>query len=203
MPRISCLSAFSLVFFALANQAKADIIVDQSQLLDEVYMAQFGQTDLAQSFQQSFDNIVGARVKLTSEVGSGTGDITIQLWDNLPNAAGNLLASGVDLNVAVGEWAEVSFGSLISVIPNTTLYLVFLSSNLGLGLSGSVNNPYPRGNVFANSGFESFPTFDYTFETLADNGSSAVPEPTSIMLVGVGACLIWGFGRSRRAKLVA
>jgi hypothetical protein len=37
------------------------------------------------------------------------------------------------------------------ITPNTTYYLVF-TGNFTLGIAGDVNDPYPSGVVYANSG---------------------------------------------------
>lgn len=171
-----------LLLGGVALPARADV-VDQSQLSDTIFMAGFGQTDLAQSFQQAAANISGASVKLRAGIGTGTGDITIALYDKLPNQAGVLLASGTAVGVSAGQFATVSWSPVVD-IPNTTYYLVFTSTNSTLGLGGDINNPYPRGQVFANAGFGSFPNFDYTFQTFAS--TAAVPEPSVLTLMGLG-----------------
>ena len=85
--------------------------VDQSQLDDSVYIAAFGQTDLAQSFQQADPFITGAQIELQYNAGEGeTGDITISLYDALPNNGGTQLASGTALGVLAGDFATVGFG---------------------------------------------------------------------------------------------
>ena len=151
-------------------------------------MAQFSQTDLAQSFQQTNSNIAGAAIELIVN-GFGTpGDIMIGLWSNLPNAGGALLASGTALSVYQGQWAEVSWTPL-AIVPDTTYYLVFTSTNNSLGIAGDANNPYPRGQVYANNGYQPFPGFDYTFRTYAQ--TETVPEPASLSLVtGAVAALL-------------
>ena len=63
--------------------------IDQNQPDGSVYMAAFSQTCLAQSFQQTHDNIAGAGIKLQSGVGSSD-NVTIQLWTGLPNAGGTM-----------------------------------------------------------------------------------------------------------------
>lgn len=172
-----CLTALS------SGVVHAQIVVDQSQLSDTVYMAEFAQTDLAQSFQQTHSNITGADVQLQAGVGDGnTGDITIALYNNLPSAGGTLLASGTDAGVSAGQFATVSFGQ-VSITPGSTYYLVFTSTNNSLGLGGDTSNPYPNGQVYANSGYGSFPTFDYTFQTFANATPTSTPEPGTYALL--------------------
>ena len=190
MLRLMTYSSLLLVAVSL----HATPIVDQSSLVENATMAAFYQTDLAQSFQQANSNISGAEFKLTAGFGSGLGDITIQLYDLLPNAGGTLMAGGTALGVAGGDFATV-FWSPVTVIPDTTYYLVVTSTNSSLALAGDVFNGYPRGLVFANPGFQSFPGFDYTFQTYFDY----VPEPSSTILLATGLVAIGLLLRRRSA----
>ena len=142
--------------------------VDQSQLSNTTCMAIFSQTDLAQSFIPALPMSCGATIELRTGIGSA-GAVTIELWDALPNAGGNLLATGTDPAAAPGGFATVSWPD-VPVTPGTTYYLVFTADAAGQGMciAGDTNNPYPFGNVFANPGYGPFPTFDYTFEAFGD-----------------------------------
>ncbi len=155
-------------------------VIDQNQPSNPNYMAAFSQTDLAQSFQQANNNIDGAGIFTQANVGGGD-TITISLYDALPNAGGNLLTSGSVSNTTAGAWYDV-FWSPVSVTPNTTYFLVFTSDTNTEGIAGDVNNPYSRGQVYANAGYGSFPNFDYTFRTY-----TAAPEPASLAVLGIGA----------------
>ncbi len=172
-----------LLGVALAAPLFAQEYIDQQSLDGSVYMAAFSQTDLAQSFQsQTASNASGAAVMTQAGVGGGD-TITISLWNLLPNQAGaQQLASGSVSGVAPGQWAEVHW-SPVGISDNVTYYLVFTSNTNTMGLAGSVNNPYPYGNVYANAGYMPFPSFDYAFKTYA------VPEPTALALLGVGLLL--------------
>jgi hypothetical protein len=154
--------------------------VDQSSLSGPVCMAIFSQTDLAQSFIPSLPFSCGATIGFTAGIGD-PGAVTIELWDGLPNAAGNLLATGTDPGATPGGFATVNWPS-VPVTPGTTYYLVFTADAAGQGLciAGDTNDPYPFGNVFANPGYDPFPTFDYTFETLGD-----VVVPVELMAIEV------------------
>ena len=150
----------TVAVFAFSVTASAQLI-DQDQPSGPVYMAGFAQGDLAQSFQQTNANCSGAGILLQAGIGS-TDNVTISLWDALPNAGGTMLASASAMGTA-GEWVDVFWG-YYPVTPATTYYLVF-DGNLTLGIAGDVNDPYPNGNVFANPGYNPFPFYDYAFRT--------------------------------------
>ena len=124
------------------------IEIDQNQPSGPIYMAGFNQTDLAQSFMQSYDNIAGAGILLQAGVGS-TDNVTIQLWDGLPNAGGTMLTQAAATGTA-GQWVDV-YWPAVEITPMITYYLVF-TGNTTLGIAGDLNNPYPNGHVFANPG---------------------------------------------------
>lgn len=188
---------FGLLLLAaiiLATPTWAAIVIDQDAPTDNALMATFAQTDLAQSFQhQGPDhNIAGAGVLLHS---AGAADnITIELWDALPNGGGVLLASGTALGTP-GSYVDVSWAPVV-ITSGVDYFLVFLDGGAsGMGLRGDTTNQYAFGNVFANPGFTAFLTFDYTFRTFTDD-AFGVPEPTTLSLVGLGALAL--LGRRRR-----
>ena len=134
-------------------------VVDQQSLSNTTCMALFSQTDLAQSFVPS----------LLSSNNAGIGDVTIALYDNLPNAGGVLLASGTALGVLAGNWADAIWPE-VPVTPGNTYYIVFTGTNSNQCVAGDTSNPYPDGIVFANSGYTPFLGFDYTFKTISGEG---------------------------------
>lgn len=151
--------------------------IDQQALTNNAYMAAFSQTDLAQSFIPTQNTSCGASI-LLNPTGANVGNITIGLYTNLPNLGGTLLASGTAMGVADGAWANVTWPS-VSVTPGVTYYLVFTSSNNAQGITGDINNGYPSGQVYANAGYGSFPTFDYTFKEFSCGGGGC---PSNIVL---------------------
>jgi hypothetical protein len=166
-----------------AGMAGAGLSIDQQQTDASVYMAGFGQTDLAQSFQQAHNNVAGAGIFLEPEVGSSD-TVTIGLWDGLPNAGGNLLTSGTGTGTQ-GTWFDV-YWTPVNVTPGDTLYLVF-SGNNTLGIAGSSANPYAYGVLYANAGYQAFSDFDYAFRTYyTEDGGVAVPVPGAALLVMMG-----------------
>lgn len=138
-------------------------VVDQNQPNHPENMAEFFQTDLAQSFMQYHANISGAGIFLRAE--AGTDNVTIQLWDDLPNQGGVMLTEASETGVS-GQWVDV-FWSAVAITPATTYYLVF-TGNTTLGIKGDVTNPYPNGQLYANPGFVPFPEYDYAFRTYYD-----------------------------------
>lgn len=167
--RIAILSA--AIVAASTGAAFAQCNIDQNQPNAFVYMAAFSQTDLAQSFQHQVSNsICGAGIFLQPGIG-GTDNVTIDLWTTLPNGGGQMLASG-SAQGTQGQWVDVTW-TPVAIQANTTYYLHF-HGNSTLGISGDVNNPYPFGQVYANPGFGSFPSFDYTFRTTSGAAGSTL-----------------------------
>jgi PEP-CTERM motif len=181
----------STVILLTGRSAHAQIVIDQSQPVSNLFLAALNQEDLAQSFQPSFSNIVRAEVFTYPNI-VGLSNITIQLYDDLPSLGGNLLGSGTATGVTEGIWATVDFGQ-IPVTAEATYYLVFTASNTSLGLAGN-GDTYARGQAFANVGFGSYPQFDYTFRTYSNLGTIA-PEPSTLLLLNIG---ITGFCLRRR-----
>ncbi len=150
-----------LAIVCTAMPAFADWI-DQDQPSGPVYMAAFAQTDLAQSFMQASWNITGAGILLQAGIG-GTDNVRISVWTGLPNAGGTMLAQA-EAQGTQGQWVDVFWGDRVPTDAGVTYYLVF-DGNTTLGIAGDVNNPYPHGCVYANPGFQQYPTFDYAFRT--------------------------------------
>lgn len=188
-----------LIFSALTLPAYAVPMIDQNQPLQNAYMTAFSQTDLAQSFQQSMSNITGAGIFLQPGVGSSD-TVTLSVWDALPNQAGVMLATGTSTGTS-GSWVDV-FWAPVSVVPNTTLYLVF-TGNTTLGVTGTTYDSYPAGYVFSNAGFGPFPSYDFTFRTYYDNqinNPTPTPEPGTLLLMGTGIAglALWSRKRFKR-----
>lgn len=163
-----------LVLFALSPALSAQVL-DQEQNSDTTCMAGYSQTDLAQSFRPSFDNVAGCGIFLRAATGVAE-TVTVELWDALPNQGGTMLASGTTLG-SPGTWADVFWGS-VSVTAGNTYYMVFYANGTSLCFAGDTSNPYPSGQVYANSGFGSFPNFDYTFRTYSnDKPALAISTP--------------------------
>lgn len=171
--------------------------VDQNQPLAGAYMAQFSQGDLAQSFIPSTTAICGAGIGIYNYY-DNTGDVTIMLYDKLPNAGGNLLASGTS-GFSFGDgiwltWVDVSWPA-VEITPGNTYYLVFTCTNPNPMVGGNTENPYPYGMVYANTGYLQFANYDYTFRTFGDNIPINVPVKNwaiylAIALMGIAVTWI-------------
>ena len=106
--------------------------------------------DLAQSFQTPNSNVAGAGVRLhpgivfqSQVIFQGSGSVEISLYDALPNAGGNLLATG-SASGSSNEWLDV-FWTPVAVAPNTDLFLVFVGTVTSGEPAYAFNdgNPYP------------------------------------------------------------
>ena len=147
---------------------------DQAQLSNTTCMAAFSQTDVAQSFIPVQNTICGAGIELS--VGQGTGgDVTISLWDNLPNVGGAVMLATGTAAGNPGDMVDVTWPS-VSITPGLTYYLVATSTDGALCWAGNTSNPYPNGQVYANGGFGAFPTFDYVFHTFYGCGTVALTD---------------------------
>ena len=192
--------AIGFLMIHMGGIASATKIIDQNQWqIGAYYMANFYQTDLAQSFKQTSDNIVGAGIFLTPYLSdynftAATDTITIQLTDALVD--GNILASGSNLGT-LGQWVDV-FWNKVSISADTTYYLIFSSASNNSGIAGTTYNSYPHGQLYAGTEFYSIPDFDYTFRTYADDGSNPVPEPTTMLLFGLGLLGLAGVNRRKK-----
>ena len=169
---------------SLLKLEKVSLMIDQEQTIADVFMASFSQTDLAQSFIPSAGTCCGAGITLVGNIGSGSGSVTISLWTGLPNAGGTQLATGTATVTVGAENVDVNVTwPGVVVTPGLTYYLVFTSTN-NFGLAGSVVNPYPYGQVYANAGYQSFPNYDYTFRTFSCTGE-AVPLGNRALFIGL------------------
>jgi hypothetical protein len=208
LPRAALLAAISVCAVVLAHSTvHASPMLDQEQAVGSTSIAAFSQTDLAQSFRSSQDNVAGAGVQLFNRVTCSPtqcNTVTIELWDALPNVAGaNQLALGSGI-VTADPWVDV-FWSPVGITAGNTYYLVFgIDAPLGgpssHSIGGASGDPYPDGNAFANAGFGAFPTLDYSFRTYYETDVSSAPEPTTAMLLGLGLAGL-GWRRHRRDRL--
>lgn len=188
---------------AFAPMVLSAQVVNQNQPSNTVNMANFSQTNLAQSFKQSVGNISGAGIFTRQDIGSGSSVITINLWNLLPNAIGaTKLATGSANSSAPGQWVDV-FWSQLSIVTGQTYYLEFLSTNNTYAVGGDTGNPYADGQVYANAGFQPFSTYDYTFRTYSGQSTSVVPEPATVSLMFGGLAALFAVARRRKGKALS
>jgi hypothetical protein len=194
----------SLIFFTtiIPATASARIVLDQIQNKHDLGFASFDQADLAQSFTTTANNVAGGGIFLLEPIsGSGAGTITFGLWTALPNVAGTVELAHASVTIAgINKWTD-AFWSPVTITPGATYYLTFDDGNSQGVLAGAGGDPYPNGNAFANAGYGSFPSFDYTFRTYTDNGV-VTPEPSTwaMMLLGFAGLGFAGYRRARIGK---
>ncbi|MFA7448830.1 MAG: T9SS type A sorting domain-containing protein [Weeksellaceae bacterium] len=147
-------------------------ILEVNQDIDNTCMANFSQGGLAQSYTAQESEAAGAGIKFRD---SSTGlDVTLSLWDGLPNAGGVMLATKTTQTDGT-EWADVYWDSVVSVTVGDT-YFIVIDGDMSLPcVAGALNNPYSGGMAHAND-YGPFPDYDYTFRTYScDDGGE--PEP--------------------------
>ena len=152
--------------------------IEINQDIRDACIANFTQDGLAQSYKPLYSEAAGAGIKLDA---STTGlNVTLSLWDGLPNAGGNMLATGTSQTDGT-EWVDVFWSSTVNVTVGNTYYIVIEGDSSLPCISGSLNNPYPDGMVFAND-YGSWPDFDYTFRTYSCDTPAAGPCDSKIVM---------------------
>jgi hypothetical protein len=191
-----------------AAPARADVVIDQNQPDISLPAVIIG-SGAAQSFQQTANNIAGAGIYLTPDFDLGSGDITIALWSNLPSSGGTLITSATATITTDGYWLDM-FWSPVSVVPNTTEYLVITATGraAGYAIAGSFSNPYPDGNLYSGlgSGGTAKPLSDIAFRTYSDTTfSEAVPESSTwaMMILGFAGMGFMAFRRKSNPASMA
>ncbi len=190
-----------IIACGITTPASAAIVTDQEQTFGDDAIAIFFNGELAQGFQPSTDNIIGASLKLAADstVPELFGNVSIDLYDAIDIGTRSLLGTGTKIGARQNELVAVTFGSMpITVVPDRSYFLVFRSTNGTLGIAGSGTNPYARGQAFLDQ--VASPTADFRFSTQT---VVAIPEPSSLALGGFGVVAFAAAGFYRRRKRVA
>src|SRR5690554_4611638 len=143
-----------------------ELAIDQSEGVECMIGVNGG---IAQSFTATVEASAGAGVKFLAP--SNSLNVTISLWDNLPNQEGNMLASkSVE---TVGEnWVDVFWDQIVELEMGEVYYLV-IDGDFGLPcLSGSTEDVYPGGQMYGTD-YVPHSEFDITFRIY----SCAVEDP--------------------------
>jgi hypothetical protein len=145
-------------------------------------LATFGQSDLAQSFQQTNNNIAGAGIFIAPSTVPPV-NATISVWDMLPNQPGAVMLASGSGSIVPGGFFDV-FWTPVAISPGVTHYLTFAAPGSLYDLKGRTANVYPLGNAYINAGYVAFPNYDYSFRTYYE----PVPEPMTwaMLVAGLG-----------------
>ena len=184
-------------------------VVDQSQTSAPMFIGQFSQRGLTQSFTSATTNVSGGGAYIYYPVTTPF-TIIFSVWNALPDRVGaGEIATGSTV-VTIGEtWAD-AFWQPVATTVGTTYFLTFKSSSSDNGIGGTLTDSYAGGHTYANASYDSYPSFDYAFRTYTTPGAtnvvvfqpsaSIVPEPAAWSLMIVGFVLT-GAARRRRGTV--
>jgi hypothetical protein len=130
---------------------------------------------LAQSFIPAATQICGAGFFIPSN--SESGNMTIALWDALPNATGaNMLASGT-VAVTASSYGDVTWAA-VDVLPGNTYFLVATGDDgIRIGFAAS---DYLNGQTYFSANFPYEPSpVDLTFRTFTCSTIPCTAEATA------------------------
>lgn len=183
----------------LSGAASAVQVIDQNAPTDVITISTWYMKGLAQSFQQSANNISGAGFYIRT-FSDGPNELTVSLWDSLPNGGGTQLAtaSSTRSEKSGGSWLDVKWDP-VAIQAEKTYYLVFSASGLETYFAGDYTNTYTRGNSYANN-YKSYPEFDYAFRTYAETTVTAVPEAQTYAMMLGGLGLLGAVARRRQPR---
>ncbi len=194
MIRSLCSIALTCLFCSAA-QALPIVALQQSD--DSTLYAASNTAGMAQSFVATTDNLTGAGVYLHHwSASAGSADITLSLWDALPDDGGTSLASATASGQR-GNWVDVLWNPVATSVGQSYFLLIEGNNSLMTIASSGTSNPYPEGDAYAN-GYYIDTYRDFTFRTFYDDafkdgGGFKMSAPATLPLLA--AALLIGLRR--------
>jgi hypothetical protein len=193
-------ASVAAIAIAVATQASATPIVDQSQTLSSGSWSPINIDWLkfSQSFTAGYNNSVGGGFLLDTSGPVTQGAVTIFLSTGPLGTSGSTVLASQTAEGTAGNWVDVSWNRIDLTIGQT--YYLGLTSPSELYVAYGGNN-YANGSIYGSNSHNYLPEYyDLTFRTYADDANAVpVPEPETcaLMLAGLAAL---GFVTRRRVS---
>ena len=174
-----------------------------------------------QAFQPTNSNVAGARIGITLRAGESPNGFVFELelrstvtGQAISGATGSTTTIMSDPQIMNSDdFFEVVFSNPVAVTANDTYFWAFRETATPSNVNprgfyaGDMPGSYPGGNAYTQMGTSSplsfngsgpnRPDLDFQFQTLFDDSVTAVPEPSSFLLLTASTAVI-GIRRRRR-----
>ena len=193
------------LFFAGESQANflPGLTVDRANQFYNQSLSYTAFTPIGESFTPTLNGIQWAAFGMQDFANTGTGVFDVELFQGV-GTTGALLATSVATDLppdfgipGPGAYAYFYFASEVTLTPATpyTLILNQLSGDLFLVLAASVSQVGDQAILFG----QPQPNLNLTF----GEGIFAVPEPSTLTLLGIAVVCVAGHGHRRASRRLA
>lgn len=187
---------------AIGTRSARGQVVDQKNLVNEDVLGTGWQ---GETFVPQATTAVGASFNLAARSLAVSGTLTVQLWSDVPSAAGaSLLGSGITVySLAASQQSYFDvFWSAVSVTPGTPYFLAMFADDPNTWATTSYNDAYSNGSPYLGIPWREHPCggCDLNFKEYSASAVVSTPEPASLVLTSTGMLALLGIAIRRRKQ---